>query len=97
MLPGAPASFPVCWHWFLASLDVGVPGIQGITKVLILKWGTSKPRPGLVQVVGGQIFTAPISSSRLQGSVSEEEGEMDMAAKAGAAGVMGAAPTPMET
>lgn len=80
------------------------PGIQGITKVLIFKWGISKPRPGLVQVVGGQIFTAPISSSRLQampdtavGSVSEEEGEMDMAAKAGAAGVMGAAPTVMET
>lgn len=55
-------------------------------------------------MVDGQIFTAPISSSRLQampdtavGSVSEEDGERDMAAKAGAAGVMGTAPTVMET
>lgn len=58
--------------WLSVFLNVGVPRAMKDHKVLILKWGTSKPRPGLFQVV--QMLTVPYPIQQAPGDARKRRG-----------------------
>lgn len=74
----------------------------GITNILILKWGTSKPRPDLVQVVSAQVAGSRRCRGQTEqwGSVSEEKSEIEWLPRpvsAPAEGRTGGTPVVMQT
>lgn len=60
--------------WLSAFLNVGFPRATKDHKVLILKWSTSKPRPGLFQVDSHQMLMAPYPIQQAPGGARKRRG-----------------------